>query len=246
MYRPITALASLALLAALAGPDLTAAPKKKDPTKGLVASGAKVLHVRVSVESLHCIKPTERNILKKNRGDEVYFVVAGKAPSGLINKRLPGDKDYYRIKKGQKLAAAPGWKNKDGKDVGRPILFAGSLKPGQHVRLTMLMIEQDSKVLAKIIQKLAGIFRKVSGIATGIARKEPKAIDTVQKVLDEATKVLKSDGNDYLGSVTLVVRNDNGKLQVSDLAGAKTRELGKGLFEMTGSGARYKVALSAK
>jgi hypothetical protein len=245
MIRHISGLASLALLAALASPALAETPAKKDPTKGLSAPGAKALRARVTMDQLECIKMTERNILKKNRGDEVYLVVAGKAPSGLVNKRLPGDKDYYRFKKGQK-AGATGWKNKDGKEMGRPVLYAGSLKPGEHVRLTMLMIEQDSKVLANIIQKIASVFRKVSGVAMGIAGKEPKAVDTVQKVLDEAAKVIKGNGNDYLGSVTIVVRNDNGKLQVSDLAGAKTKELGKGLFEMKGSGARYKVALSAK
>lgn len=245
MYRPITALASLALLAALATPALAAKPAKKDPTKGLVAPATKVLHVRLTVESLHCIKPTERNVLKKHRGDEVYLVVAGKAPSGLVNKRLPGEKDFYRIKKGQK-AAATGWKNRDGKEVGRPVLWAGSLRPGQHVRLTVLMIEQDSKLLAKIIQKLAAVFRKAVGVAKGLFGKEHRAVGTVQQVLDEAAKVIKANGNDYLGSVTVVVRNDNGKLQVGHLAGAKTKELGKGLFEMTGGRARYKVVLSPK
>src|SRR5262245_32074490 len=139
MNRYISGLGSLALLAALASPALAEAPAKKDATKGLSAS-AKALRVQISMDQLECIRMTERNILKKNRGDEVYLVVAGKAPSGLINKRLPGDKDFYRFKKGQK-AGATGWKNKDGKEVGRPVLFSGTLRPGEHVRLTMLMME---------------------------------------------------------------------------------------------------------
>jgi hypothetical protein len=242
MNRHTSGLASLALLAALAGPALAETPAKKDPTRG---PGAAALRVQLTMDQLECFRTNDHNILKKNRGDEVYLVVAGKAPAGVINKRLPGDKDFYRFKKGQK-AGASGWKNKDGKEVGRPVLWAGSLQPGQHVRLTMLMVDQDSKLLANIIQKIASVFRKVSGVATGIAGKDPKAVDIVQQVLDEAAKVIKSNGNDYLGGVTVVVRNDNGKLQVSYLAGAKTKDLGKGRFDMTGSRARYKVALSAK
>src|SRR5262245_58220341 len=116
-------MAAIVMLAASAVPASAQTPVKKDATTGPNVRDHRGLRVQITMDHMHCIKTTERNIF--NKSDEVYLIVAGKAPSGDFKKRLPGQKDHYSFKNGQK-AAQTGWKNKSGKEVGRPVIWAGN------------------------------------------------------------------------------------------------------------------------
>jgi hypothetical protein len=293
MIRPMFGLASLVMMAAWALPASAQPAPKKAPNKPTGAA----LRVQITMDQLQCLKTTERG----NQADEVYMIVAGKSPAGTFKKRLPDAKNNYLFKAGQK-AGATGWKTKDGKERGRPVLFAGSLKPGELVQLTVMMIEQDKGnsvvdkakgvvdkakkagggLLGGVVKKIGGaaggVAKKIGGVAGGVAKKagsvvkqvtgvvdkvsgalekvneisggllggQAKALGVLNKTIQKAREVLKGDGDDYIGGVTVVVKNENGRLRVKYIPGKETKEIGKGQFDMTASGAQYKATLNAK
>jgi hypothetical protein len=293
MIRHLSGLAAIVMVAAWAMPSAAQPPAKKGPA----VRDHRALPVRITMDQLHCLKTTERG----NKADELYMVVAGKAPAGNFKKRLPDAKANYVFKAGQK-AGATGWKAKDGKERGRPVLFAGSLKPGEHVRVTLMVMEQDKgnrlvdkakgvvskakkasgvlgglggvakkitgtagKVAGKVaskagsvvkritgaVDKVSGVLDKINGISGGLLGGQIKAITTVNKAIQKAREALKGDGDDYIGGVTIVVKNVNGKLQVKYVPAAETKDLGAAgangrNFEMTGGSARYKSVLNVK
>src|SRR5262245_33728976 len=118
MIRPLSGLAAMVLLAAWAVPSSGQPPAKKDATKDTTKSTGPAPRVQVRMDQLPCLKTPDRG----DKTDEVFLVVAGKAPAGRFKKQLPGDKDIYVFKAGQK-AGSTGWKTKDGKEKGRPVLY---------------------------------------------------------------------------------------------------------------------------
>ena len=281
MIRPLSGFAAVVMLAAWALPSSAQTPAKTHPA----VRDNRGLRVQITMDQLQCLKTTARG----SQSDELALLVAGKAPAGMFKRHLPTGNGTYVFKTGQK-AGATGWKTADGKERGRPVLFSGSLKPGETVRLTMLMIEHDKptgvagkvkkasgllgkvgsalgkvgsaagKIAGKVegavkkvtgaLDKVSDVFGKVSGVAEGLLGKDIKALGTVSKAIEKAKGLLKADGHEYVGGVTVVVKNVNGKLQVSYHAGAQTKDVGADAagrnFEMTGSGARYKATLNVK
>lgn len=327
MIRHLSGLAAIVMMAAWALPASAQAPRP-GLTKAPGKAGAVVrdrrggMRVLVTMEQLQCLKTTEGG----NKADDISLVVAGKSARSL-QRRLPRAGDTFVFKTGQ-TAGSTGWKTKAGKDANRPVLFAGSLLPGESVCVTVMVAEQDKpsgvvgkvkkaggllgkikgaakkvggaakkvggvakkaggllgkipgagtvkKVAGKVkgaatkiggkvagaakkvkgvLSKLSGEFDKVKGVAEGLLGRDNKALNTLNNAINKARQALKAGGDDLIGGVTVVVKNDNGKLQVKYLAGAQTKDSGAAAnlgangrsFEMTGAKARYKAMLNVK
>ncbi len=112
---------------------------KRRANAGTAPAGS--LDVKLSVDFMECIVPTEAGLL--NNRDEVFIEVKGNVQPGDGYARLPGEENYYEFSKGSRRSEN-GWTDRDGIACGRPVLFCGKLEQGERAELLIKVREQDN------------------------------------------------------------------------------------------------------
>lgn len=216
MYFRITSV-SLVLCLGLLG--LPAAPTQRRA----VASG-KPLTVKLYVDQLVCNHITKEEaipIVGSNDRDEVYIKVHASSPKeGKTNERLPlykDNDDYYEFTKDKRATKdRPGsWTNHDQAPVGAPILWSGTLQPGEHAEVLALIGEQDNKDLKDIKMGIQGALTVLSntvGQVNPYVKAALEAAKAASEVMPENTK------DDAIGAFHVSVRNNDGRLEAIFIA----------------------------
>ena len=150
--------------------------------------------------------------------DEVYFQIIRNGPDAHLYPvtRLPGLDDYYEAKYGQAVRPAQ-WTNKDEQHVDHPVIFSGTLKHGQKVKLSLTVKEQDNSDLKDIKNGLIQALKTVAQAAAASGTPQGEVVAAVAAGGAAATGafVPETRGHDFIGIVELQVTNQCGYIQTA-------------------------------
>jgi hypothetical protein len=122
-------------------------PTRRGAEPGDAQAGApRSILVRLNIAMIHCMETTEGGPF--NTDDETYVEVHGATPAGAVDKRLPGDDDYYSVPPGRMNI----WIDRDGHQRPRPLIWAGELAEGQTATFNVTIRDQDNKSLHIFVQ----------------------------------------------------------------------------------------------
>lgn len=167
------------------------------------------VNVELSLAELHCLKQTQND-----DRDEVFLIVYGDTPSGVVNVKLPRvhDRrdDYYQF--WAATSATQGrpatWTNQDARGMGAPQIWSGSLKEGESATFLVAIAEQDNKDKEDIKKAVkAGLV-----IASTVLPAASAALPLADKLPD-------TNADDFIGSFAIKLNNSDGKL-VTEYAAA--------------------------
>ena len=187
-------------------------------TQQRAAAAAKPLTVKLYVDKLvcdHITKEVAIPVIGSNDRDEVYIKVHASSPKDVkTNERLPlykDNDDYYEFTKGQAATQDhPGsWTNHDQAPVGAPILWSGTLQPGEHAEVFAFIGEQDNKDLTDIKRALQGALAAISQTA---ANANPFVKVALAGATAASNTMPENSADDAIGAFHVSVRNNDGRL----------------------------------
>jgi hypothetical protein len=150
--------------------------------------------------------------------DELYFEIIrnGPGPHLYPKKRLPSLDDYYEAKNGKAVKSMQ-WTNQDESHVGRPVIWSGTLKHGQIVKLSLTAREQDNSDLADIKTGILQALATVAAVAAATGTPQGLVVAAVAGGGAAATEtfVPETSGHDYVGYVKLEVTNQCGYIRTA-------------------------------
>jgi hypothetical protein len=163
--------------------------------------------------------------------DELYFEIIrnGPAPQLYPKKRLPGLDDYYEAKN-SKAVNSTQWTNQDESQVGRPVIWSGTLNHGQIVKLSLTAKEQDNSDLASIKAGIVQALVTVAAVAAATGTPQGAVVAAVAGGGAAATEIFvpETSGHDFIGFVELQVTNRCGYIQTAWVTfSEKNTEAGK-------------------
>ena len=204
-------------------------------TEQRAAAGAKPITVKLYVDQLVCNHITKEEaipLIGSNDRDEVYLKVHASSPGeGKTNERLPlykDNDDYYEFTKNQRATKdRPGsWTNHNQAPVGAPILWSGTLQPGEHAEVLAFIGEQDNKDLKDIkmgIQlALAGLSKTVAEL-TRLLKSRLKVLPRLRIRCPKTRRMMRSERSTSACATTMANSRGFHCAQVDEVQGTDNR-----------------------
>src|ERR1051325_3243654 len=193
-------------------------------TRSSEAPLPKPITVKLYLDQLLCEHISQEEsfpVFGNNDHDEVYIRVHRSTPRGGYNvERLPrfkDDDDYYDFKAMKKATAdhVGSWTNHDQVPVGAPMIWSGTLEPGQHADFLVLIAKKDNKDLKDIKSAIKGALEILSDTVANLNPYVKAAVEAA-KVL--ASQMPENTKYDITGRFHVSIRNHEGRLEAVWLA----------------------------
>lgn len=139
---------------------------------------------------------------------------ASSPKEGKTNERLPlfkDNDDYYEFTKDKRATKdrLGSWTNHDQAPVGAPILWSGTLQPGEHAEVLAFIGEQDNKDLKNIKM---GLQFALAGLSKTIGKLNPVIKVALEGATAAASLMPENTKDDAIGAFHVSVRNNDGQL----------------------------------
>jgi len=158
-------------------------------------------HAQMVLRHLGCGKTTEQG------HDEIYYVLAGQHGDGTKFSFQGPD-----AIQGGDADGGSAWDMNDSGDARdrdiNAVLYEGQLAPGQAAKIVLILFERDGTDLGQVVHLASEAAKSMS---------TDPYVTVAAKIADLVAKYIPSNTDDFIGSFSLQIFNDNGQLRIREL-----------------------------